>query len=335
MSDDIILSNLVRRANYFAGRSISSATKRAYETDWKNFNAFCIEHDLGNLPASTTTVAMYLTDQADKEIAVSTIVRRCTSITAIHRAAGHPTPIKSDEVHRVLSGIKRECGKPQQKAKPILWPTLCKLVLKCDSTMMGLRDEAILLLCWCSAMRRSELVALNIGDVEWVDEGIILTVRRSKTDQEGSGEYIAIPKSNGPVSPVASLKRWLERRADPISQLSPDEPLFSKIGVSGRGKWFAKTGRRLTARMISEIVKHYSKLCGYDPLMYSAHSLRRGFATTAGAAGIPERIISRHTRHKSIVTLRGYIEDGSIWSENPLPAIYSSSSSSSSGEQNR
>lgn len=329
MSDEIVLRNLVKRANFFAGRSIAPATKRAYESDWSDFNRFCIDMDFNNLPATPETVVMYLTHMADRKISVSTIVRRCTSITAIHRAAGLGSPCKDDRVHRVLSGIRKECGRPAQKAKPIFWENLLSMLQHCDSLMFGIRDRALLTLGWCSAMRRSELVALNYSDLEMTPEGIIITVNRSKTDQTGHGEYIGIPKSNGLICPVNAVKNWIDRRS---GDANPDDPLFTKIGVSGRGKWWWETGGRLTPRMVSEIVKHYARLAGLDPNLYSAHSLRRGFASTAGARGVPERIISRHTRHQSIKTLRGYIDDGTIWSENPLPAIYTSSSSSSSGD---
>jgi integrase len=327
MTDDIVLRDLVKRANFFAGRSIAPATKRAYESDWAHFNKFCLEWNFESLPATPETVAMYLTNMADRKIAVSTIVRRCTSITAIHRASGSSSPCKDDRVNRVLSGIRRECGKPQQKAKPIHWDTLVSMLGKCDSLMFGIRDAALLSLGWCSALRRSEIVALDFGDIEFTAEGVILTVRRSKTDKAGNGQSVGIPRSNGPVCPVAALKRWIDRRGD---NPEPNDPLFSKIGVSGRGKWWWPISGRLSPRMVSEIVKHYIGLVGLDQNLYSAHSLRRGLATDAGARGVPERVISRHTRHRSIETLRGYIEDGTIWAENPLPAIYASSSSSSS-----
>lgn len=327
VSDDIVLRDLVKRANFFAGRSIAPATRRAYESDWAHFTKFCVECNLESLPATPDTVAMYLTNMADREIAVSTIVRRCTSITAIHRASGSDSPCKDDRVHRVLSGIRRECGAPQQKARPIHWETLAAMLSQCDSLIFGIRDAALLSLGWCSALRRSELVALNFGDIEFTAEGMILTVRRSKTDKSGQGQSVGIPRSNGPVCPVVALQRWIDRRGD---NPEPNDPLFVKIGVSGRGKWWWPLGGRLSPRMVSEVVKNYIRIIGLDPDLYSAHSLRRGLATDAGARGVPERVISRHTRHRSIETLRGYIEDGTIWAENPLPAIYAGPSSISS-----
>lgn len=320
MNDIVSLRSLQKRAEFFAASSLSAATKKAYETDWKDFFEWCQSHDLEALPATPEMVCLYLSDLAESA-AVSTIIRRLTSITAIHAAAGEFSPCKDDRVCRVLKGIKRQCGTAPQQARAISWKDLKKIVSHCDSLIIGLRDAALLTLGWASALRRSELVALNVGDLEISEPGIILTVRHSKTDQEGRGKKIGIPRAKNDLCPVATVERWLKRRSE--APIDPDEPLFVKIGVHGRGKWWWTAGNRLAARMVSEVVKQYAAFAGLDASQYSAHSLRRGFATEAGARGIPERIISRHTRHRSIQVLRGYIDDGTIWQDNPLPAIYS------------
>jgi site-specific recombinase XerD len=324
MTNIIPLKALEARADYFAAASLSKATKRAYESDWRQFFEFCRLHELEELPATPETICLYLSSMADKETAVSTIVRRLTSISAIHRASGHDSPTKNDKVARVLKGIKRQCGAPPEQSKALSWKDLKRLVAQCDSLMIGLRDAAVMALGWSSALRRSELVALNIGDLEFVEEGLVITVRHSKTDQEGKGAKIGIPRAKGDLCPVETVKRWIERQSQ--SPLPPDEPLFIKLGVFGRGKWWADSKGRLSARMVSHIVKRYAKYAGLNSEIYSAHSLRRGLATEAGARGVPERVISRHTRHRSLAVLRSYIEDGTIWAENPLPAIYTPSS---------
>lgn len=323
------IQSLEKLADSFASASISKSTRKAYESDWKDFWEFCRVNSLDDLPSDEDTVCLYLTHLADSGSSISTIVRRCTSISAIHGAAGYFSPVKTERVSRVLKGIKNTIGSPVKKAKALSWSDISKMAKQCDSLIIGLRDAAILLLGWASALRRSELVALDIGDLEISEQGLILTVKRSKTDQIGSGAKVGIPRSHGPICPVAAVERWIARRSQ--NELGPEEPLFVKIGVCGRGKWWWENSGRLSDRMISFIVKHYAKLAGLPHSnSYSAHSLRRGLATDAGAAGVPERVISRHTRHHSIQVLRGYIEDGTIWIENPLPAIYSSSSSSSS-----
>lgn len=324
---EITIDLLENLANHFAQSSISTSTRRAYETDWIHFLGFCQRHNLCELPAEPETVILYLTSMTQSKLSVSTIARRCTSITAIHRAAGHDSPVKTDKVSRVFKGIKRELGKPPQKRKALSWSDIKKIRSLCDSTIIGLRDAAIITLGWASALRRSELVSLDVDDLDISDNGIILTVRKSKTDQEGSGSKVGIPRSNDINCPVATVEKWLSRRSK--YKLEGESPLFVKIGASGRGRWWWKPCGRLSDRMVSNIVKHYVAIAGLPPKMYSAHSLRRGLATEAGAAGVPERVISRHTRHKSVEVLRGYIEDGTIWHDNPLPAIYGSSPSSS------
>ena len=315
------LKKLENLADTFAKASISEATKKAYESDWRDFWSFCRDNDLQYLPADSDTICLYLTSLAESGISVATIVRRCTSITAIHNASGFDSPVKNDKVGRILRGIRNTLGFLPEKSKALSWSDVTRLAAKCGPLMLGCRNAAILLFGWASALRRSELCSINIGDLEIVDEGAILTLRRSKTDREGKGARIGIPRAqDASVCPVASVERWIARRSKSV--LSSDEPLFVKIGVNGRNKWWWETGGRLSDRTISSIVKHYAKLSGLNPKLYSAHSLRRGLATEAGSRGVPERIISRHTRHRSIAVLRGYIEDGTIWEENPLPAIY-------------
>lgn len=321
----IPIKQLEERADFFAGAALSDATRRAYQTDWQAFTEFCDSHELEPLPATPETVCLFLTDMADRGRAVSTITRRCTSITAVHEHFRHLSPVKDAKVARVLRGIRRTCGEPQRRSRALSWPDLKMIVRQTDVTMIGFRDAALLSLGWASAMRRSELVALNIGDCSTDENGMIITIRRSKTDQEGKGYQIGIPRAADGFCPVEKVTRWLERVYGEET-LPPEAPLFTNIGRLGRGKWWWPPSGRLADRMVSIIVKQYCKLAGLPPEQYSAHSLRRGFATAAGAANVPERIISRHTRHRSVEVLRGYIDDGMIWHENPLSAIYPSSS---------
>jgi site-specific recombinase XerD len=323
---EIKIEALTQLAEIFASASISQSTRKAYESDWHLFWKFCQEHSLQNLPADPDTISLYVTYMAKSGMSVATIQRRTTSISAIHSAAGHDSPVRTDKVRRVVRGIKKILGTAQKKSKALSWSDLKKMVSYCDTSIIGIRDAALLLLGWTSALRRSELVALNIGDLEFVEEGLILNIRRSKTDQEGAGTKIGIPISRDQYCPVFAIQRWITR----AKIISSEDPLFKKIGAAGRNLWWREPMGRLSARMIPLIVKRYAKFAGMNPDLYSAHSLRRGLATDAGAIGVPERVISRHTRHRSVAVLRGYIEDGTIWAENPLPAIYSPRSSSSS-----
>lgn len=329
MVSDWAMDRLYERAQHYAEHSISENTKTAYERDWTHFAKWCIDHECDSLPATPETVSLYLTDLADSDISVATISRRMTSISVIHNACRNPNPCKSAEVGRVIGGIRRENGKPQNKARPISWSELKHMVTHCDSSIMGRRDAALLLLGWTSAARRSELVSLDVDDVAFVDEGILLTIRRSKTDQTGTGQTVAIPYGIPPYCPVMAVRDWIDRsHPESLGTDAEDKSLFIKLGIAQRKNWWAQRGQRMNDRMVSIIVKRYAAFAGLPTAKISAHSLRRGFATECGSHAIPERLIARHTRHQSMEVLRGYIADGAIWRENPLPFIYSNSSSS-------
>jgi integrase len=312
-------SELAALARKFQEESCSEATRKAYRSDWRNFLDFCQDRDFAALPADSETVSLFLTALADSGRAVSTIVRALTSVNKAHELAGYES-VRSPAVLTTLGGIRRRCGKPFEKVKAITWADLGKMVSRCDSTIIGVRDRAVLLLGWSSALRRSELVALDIGDLDFSEKGIILTVRKSKTDQEGKGARLAIPYAAGELCPVKAVRDWLERLAS--SEQKESKPLFRSIGAAGRRNWYNDVWGRLSPRMISMIVKKYARACGLPPEKFASHSLRRGLATEAGARRIPERVIARHTRHISTAVLRGYIEEGNIWDENPLLSIY-------------
>lgn len=323
------MDRLYERSNYYAAHSIADNTRKAYESDWKQFVLWCAAHETCALPAPPDTVAAYFSDLADRETKIATITRRFTSISVIHAAAGFDSPCKSSAVARVLKGIRKTVGKPSEKARAISWAELRRMVDHCDSSMSGRRDRALLLLGWTSALRRSELVALNTDDLNFCDEGLVLTIRSSKTDQEGKGVMIAIPmtyddskRSDRAYCTVKAVKDWLERREKKDESSCSEQPLFVNLGPKGNRNWFAGEKGRLNDRMVALIVKRYAGFIGLPTASISAHSLRRGFATECGVHAIPERIIARHTRHRSFEVLRGYIEDGSIWRENPLYFIF-------------
>lgn len=322
----IELFELVRN---FRDASISPASRKAYRSDWFAFIAFCEYRELKALPATSETISVYLTELADMKKSVSTVVRALTSINKAHELAGHGT-VRTPEIKALMKGIKRTIGRPKDQVKGITYSEILKMASLCDASLIGVRDRAILLLGWSSALRRSELVALNIGDLDISDRGIILTITKSKTDQDGQGRKIAIPRAQDEkVCPVKSVEKWIGRLT--IDDQQPDKPLFRSCGTAGKRFWTNQVAGRLTARMVSYTVKRYARLCGLSEEKYASHSLRRGLATEAGARRIPERVIARHTRHISTAVLREYIEAGNIWDENPLSGIYSTASSLPSG----
>jgi integrase len=313
-------SDLAELAKRFLNASMAESSRICYRSDWKNFLDFCGSRGFAALPSDTDTICLFLSELVSLGRAVSTIVRSLTSINKAHEIAGFPS-IRNPILRSTLKGIKRELGSMPRKMKGISYKEILDFAAHCDVSFMGVRDQAILMLGWCSALRRSELVALNIGDLEFCEQGVILSVNRSKTDQEGTGKKIAIPYALNKFCAVKSVKNWIERL--PKNEQSPEKPLFRSVRNGGRRFWSTEVGPRLNDRMISLIVKKYAKLSGLSPDKYASHSLRRGLATEAGARRIPERIIARHTRHVSIAVLREYIEEGNIWIDNPLHAIYS------------
>jgi len=317
------ISDLEELAKSFRDSSLSKSSRRAYRADWTVFESFCGTYGAVSLPATSKTICAYISTCAEQGKSIHTIVRSLTSINKAHELAGF-SPVRDPLVRATLRGIRRSLGSVPDKARAISYFEVLRMADSCDPSVLGVRDKAILLTGWCSALRRSELVALNIGDLEFCDKGVVITIRRSKTDQDGEGAHIAIPFAAGPLCAVKALERWIGRLYS--QDKKPESPLFLSIGTGGRRRWYKKnhTGR-LTPRMISIIVKKYAKIAGLPANRYSAHSLRRGLATEAGAARIPERVIARHTRHRSFEVLRGYIEDGNVWDENPLGVIYATS----------
>jgi integrase len=290
-----------------------------YRRDFEFFQDFCELRNEPALPASSATILAYLAFLSDKK-SPATISRALTSINKAHLVAGLPAVV-DPAVSATMKGIRREKGVAQVKAKGISYADIVKMASLCEPSMIGTRDKAILLIGWASAMRRSEIVALNMGDLEFNERGVIVCVRRSKTDQDGQGAVIAIPYMDGPTCPVEALKKWIGLIE--VDEREPERPVFRSVGKGGNSKWYIRGRfRRLNDRMISVVVKKYAKLAGLPHKKYSAHSLRRGFATEAGSRLIPERIIARHTRHRSIAVLREYIESGNVWEENPLCVIY-------------
>lgn len=336
MSNDASIVKLEKRADMYAAASLSPKTRAAYESDWKAFHAWCEAHDIDGWPASAETVCLYISHLADRGLRKSSISRAMTSISMIHESAGNLSPVKDARVNKVWKGICREIGRPKRQAHALSWAEITRMANTCDLMIHGVRDRAILLIGWAAALRRSEISELNVGDVETSREGVILTIRRSKTDPDGHGKRIGIPRARSDLilsCPVGALIIWMNRLGSDKKPPEREEPLFRSLGMAANATWWMpyreRFARRLSDRAIYEIVKKRAAAAGITATV-SGHSLRRGLATEAASRGVPERVLSRHTRHASIAQLREYIDSGCIWTENPLSAIYPPSSSSSS-----
>jgi len=237
---------------------------------------------------------------------VSTIQRRLSAISQAHIAAGHPSPVQNPQVRELMNGIKRSKGTAPAKKTALLMKDIRAMVNQLPSNRLGIRDRALLLLGFAGAFRRSELTALDVEDLEFNEDGMIVRVRRSKTDAEGRGEKVGIPYGSNPATcPVRSLWSWLE-----ASGLESGA-LFRGINRHGRIQ-----ADRLTSQSIAKIVKRYAEAAGLKPELYGAHSLRSGFATQADLAGAKFTDIKRQGRWKNDATVRGYMPRSELFESN-------------------
>lgn len=302
---------LARQAHDYAAHSRAANTQRAYRNDWHDFTSWCKTQGLQPLPAAPQTIALYLTARAETH-RVSSLQRRLSAISQAHQAAGFP-PISTREepLHSVWMGIKRAKGTAQEGKAPVVTEDLRRMVATLPDSLLGIRDRALLLLGFAGAFRRSELVNLDVADVNMTRDGVIITLRRSKTDQEGQGQKIGIPYGSNPATcPVRALEAWLE--ASGITE----GPLFRPINRHGQLQ-----DKRLSDKAVALVVKRQAEAAGLDPSKYSGHSLRAGLATAAAAAGASERAIMRQTRHRSVLMVRRYIRDGSLFRENAAAMV--------------
>ncbi len=272
-----------------------------YAHDWKVFNAWCEQHRRAALPATPETVSLYLTDLLLQGRKVRTGARRASGIAHMHRVNGFASPADAT-IRALLRATQRlRCEQPRQK-RPLSVAELrsiCRLLIA-DGTADAKRDRALLLVGFASTLRRVNLAELLPEDVEFVEQGFVLHVRREKQDQEGRGRWIGVPFGKSPETcPVRALREWLDCR-----------------GVQ-RGPIFAP----LTGRRICQIVQRCVKRIGLDPAMYGAHSLRAGFVTEAGEANANELLIATQTGHRSLETLRKYFRRRDLFKANACAMI--------------
>jgi len=321
MTDDLVpareamslaLAIATKQARDYAREAKAPNTRRAYRADWADFTAWCAAHALVALPAAPETVALYLAARAgDRK--PSTLARRLTAIAQAHKTAGHESPTAHPSVRQVVAGIRRAKGTAQEgKAAAVTREVraMCE-ALPPAPALRRRRDAALLLVGFAGAFRRSELVALDIADVRWTIEGLEVTIRRGKTDQEGQGRKIGLPYGSTPTScPVRALRAWLDTAG------IANGPLFR--GITRHDTMLPD---RLSDKGVARVVKRAAAAAGLDPRTYSGHSLRAGLATAAAQAGISERSIMAQTGHKSIPMVRKYIRDGSLWRENAAAGV--------------
>lgn len=284
--------------------SLSENTRRAYGNDLQHFINWG-----GRIPASPETVATYLAEHA-ATLSYGTLSRRAVAISKAHAAKKTQSPVQSDMVKATLQGIRRTTGHVQRRVRPTLLPQIQAMVKEVTG-MKGGRDKALLLIGFCGAFRRSELVSICVDDVQFVTEGVVIRIRRSKTDQTGQGREIAIPAMRGKYCPVKALKDWLAHSG--ISEGA----LFR--GVNRHGQVM---DHGLSPQSVALIVKERVAAIGLDAKQFSGHSLRAGLVTSAAINGVSSFKICQQTGHKSDSVMQRYIRDNNLFTDNPLSKIW-------------
>ncbi len=294
--------------------SKANNTLRAYKSDFRDFGAFCAKHGLSSLPSEPKIISLYLT-HLSKNSKISTIRRRLVSISMVHKLKGHYLDIKHPIITENLLGIKRVKGSIQRGKKPLLISHLKSIINvineQQNEEIKKFRDRSIILIGFGGGFRRTELISIDYEDLEFVPEGLKITIRRSKTDQFGEGMIKGLPYfPNEIYCPVTSLKRWLE-----ISKIKSG-PIFRRFS-----KGSLLTENRLTDQSVVLLMKKYLDLAGIENKNFAGHSLRAGFATVAAESGADERSIMAMTGHKTTQMVRRYIREANIFKNNALNKV--------------
>lgn len=297
----ILADNDEAAVNGFASAEKSAATRRAYQSDFAVFSAWCKGRGFDPLPAAAAAVAAFVADQAKVGKRPSTLARRVAAISYAHELAGLTSPTAAKMVRVVLGGIRRSMGtKRAQKAPATAERVAAMLATISADTLKGKRDRALLALGFAGAFRRSELVALKFADLAFEPDGMRVQIRQSKTDQEGKGQEIAIPRGTK-LHPVRAVQAWI--KAAKIK----DGHLFRSVDRHGH------LGGTLTSQSVALVVKHYAEAAGLDPAEFAGHSLRAGFLTSAAEAGADVLRMMEVSRHKRVETVQGYVRRANLF----------------------
>ena len=290
-------------------------TIKAYRSDFKDFGLFCVQNGFKSLPSEPKIVSLYLTYLSTKDVKMSTLKRRLVSIGVIHKLKGHYLDTKHPLIIENIMGIKRRKGSIQIGKKPLLINILKQVINVIDQQkkeeIKKIRDRTIILIGFSGGFRRNEIVSLDYEDLDFVEEGLKINLKKSKTDQFGEGSVKGLPYfDNSQYCPVVSMQKLIE-----ISKITFG-PIFRKFTKGSK-----LSNSRLTDQTVALLIKEYLKLALIDSKNYSGHSLRSGFATAAAESGAEERSIMSMTGHKSTEMVRRYIKEADLFKNNALNKI--------------
>lgn len=284
----------------FIRASISDSTRKSYQLDLAHF-----QQSGGTIPSSPEFVAQYLADNA-VTLSAYTLARRLVAIGRAHTSKQLPNPTSADIVKATLRGIRRTYGSKQRQVEPLVKNLIQDIVKDLDG-VKGSRDRALLLIGFAGAFRRSELVALQVSDIEFVEQGLIINLRHSKTDQEGLGRKVAVPLARGNLCAVNALKHWMELAA-----------IDSGAIFRGVNRHGFISDKQLSTEAVALIIKSHAERIGLDPAKFSGHSLRAGLVTSAAQAGVSHWKIKAQTGHRSDAMLNRYVRDARIFIDNAV-----------------
>ncbi len=298
---------LAERHRAFLAAATSSNTRATYRSAIRHFLDWG-----GVLPADEAAVIRYLVRFADQH-SPRTLALRLTAVSQWHAYQGFPDPAAGATVRKTLAGIARTHGRPRKKAKALPVEDLERIAaaLAGVGTLKAVRDNALLQVGFFGGFRRGELASIEVDHLDWDPRGLVITLPRSKTDQEGEGIVKAIPYSDGPCCPATALRAWLD-----VAGIAGG-PVFRSIT-----KWGVLGADALNPASVNSILADAAQLAGlgYVPEL-SSHSLRRGMATSAHRAGADFRDIKKQGGWRHDGTVQGYIEEAVLFEENAAGSL--------------
>jgi integrase len=311
------LRRLVQTTRELTDEARAPNTKKAYERAWKAFAKWAEGMGLQVMPTPPQVLGVYMSHLVETGHKRSSIEQAAVAVAHENRRAGHGW--EKGALGEQRKGVKRRLGKlGKVKKQPILAEELRAMVAASGD---DLRLRALLLLGWHSAMRRSEVVALDVGDVVFVPQGMVITIRQSKTDKFSEGQTVGVAYGDGDLCPVAATKLWVERlrELDAVDRIAP---LFRTLHVRKiHSSNVIVPGQRLSDKFVARAIKMLAQKSGLDPSLFSGHSLRSGFATQASLSGAQLPEIMDQTRHKSVPQALGYIRPGTLFDRNATKGV--------------
>ena len=279
------------------------ATRRAYKADWKAFTAWMTKRGLTFLPSDYGDVEDYVTHLAEegseqtdgKPARVSTIERCLSGMAHYHREAGFDW-FPTQSLRKTMKAIRRKLKVAKSKKRAVTDVELRAMITVTKSA----RDRALILVGWHGAMRRSEIVKLNVENTEETNEGLLILIESSKVDQEGAGELVGLYYAKDPkLCPVRALRAHLD-----------------ESGIKEGAIFRSRYGKRLPAQEVAFVVQETATAAGFDGARFGGHSLRAGFATTAAQHKVSEDAIQRQGRWRNVAIVRGYYRNATVFDNN-------------------